>query len=116
MAVRRTAAQAAASRRNLEKARRAKKSASSGAKHSGKDKRFTKGLSGLKGSERRQFRAERVGGRSWMGREGGGDWLPASAFKKKKGAKLRTDFDGNRFTQTRRQAIMGVRVAVRKRK
>jgi hypothetical protein len=119
----RTAKQAAASRANLVKAR-AKRSSASSSEHpmvAHSPGKFTQNLaerkkqtakwvaSGSLPASTRQRRQERVGGRSWAANEAGGSYLPGTAFKK--GSRRRASGEtGAHFTQSRKQAIAGVRV------
>ena len=114
---RRTPAQIAAAKRNLEKARAARKKAAQ------RDpKRFTKALAKRRKDQAKaegssetlvkinakKTRQERVGGRAWAAKEAGGT-VPLSSFRP--GSRVRVSArTGRTFTQTRRQAIMGIRV------
>lgn len=56
----------------------------------------------------KKTRQERVGGRAWAAKEAGGT-VPLSSFRP--GSRVRVSArTGRTFTQTRRQAIMGIRV------
>ena len=135
--MKRTPAQRAASRRNLEKARAAKKRGLKAApQNSGKDKRFTKALaerraktSELQKKYGKDFadtpgkasRNRRIGGRIWAANEARPYNRPLSETTEKKLLKkrTRTRVSGNTgkvFSQTRRQAIMGIRPTRKRRK
>lgn len=127
-----SAAQIAAAKKNLEKARaaRSKRAPNPGAKNSGKDKRFTKGLAEAR-KRRTELQAKygpdfaimpgkkarqtKVGGRTWAANEARGYKHPLSEATEsklfKKGSRTRVSGStGKVFTQSRADAIKGVRI------